>query len=171
MSKGNTELEAQASGNIRRVFEKVVATTDRVSYWAIISAMGMMTLLVSAQVFSRYLLDTSIDSADELSRLFFVWSIFLAIPHGIKVGIHVGIDAVVMQLSKHWRQRLARVTALFSAVLMVILFWSAAQSVGDKWQELMPTVEMTAAVFYIAVLICAGHSLMHLIAQIFPRDQ
>jgi len=102
--------------------------------------------------------------------LFFVWSIFLAIPHGIKSGIHVGIDVLVMRLSKRWRQRLARVTAVFSAVLMIILFWSAAESVGNKWQELMPTIEMTAAVFYIAVLICAGHSFMHLIAQIFKRD-
>lgn len=162
--------EAQASSTLRRVCERVLATTDLVSYWAIITAMSMMTLLVAAQVFTRYILDMSIDSADELSRLFFVWAIFLAIPHGIKSGIHVGIDAVVMKLPPLWRQRLARITAALSAVLMIILFFSAAQSVGEKWQELMPTIEITAAVFYIAVLICAGHSLMHLIAQIFRRD-
>lgn len=162
--------EAQASSTLRRLFERILAATDLVSYWVIISAMTMMTLLVAAQVFSRYVLDMSIDSADELSRLFFVWAIFLAIPHGIKSGIHVGIDALVMKLSPRWRQRLARITAALSAVLMIILFFSAAQSVGEKWQELMPTVEITAAVFYIAVLICAGHSLMHLIAQIFRRD-
>lgn len=170
MNSGNMKPEAQASSTLRRVFERVLTATDLVSYWAIIAAMSMMTLLVAAQVFTRYVLDMSIDSADELSRLFFVWAIFLAIPHGIKSGIHVGIDAVVMKLSPLWRQRLARITAILSAVLMIILFFSAAQSVGEKWQELMPTIELTAAVFYIAVLICAGHSLMHLIAQIFRRD-
>lgn len=170
MSTGKPELEAKASSVTWRMFTRVLDTTDRVSYWAIIVAMAMMTLLVSMQVFTRYILDSSIDSADELSRLCFVWAIFLAIPHGIKSGIHVGIDVLILRLPKRWRRRMSRVTALFSSLLMFILLIASAESVADKWQELMPTVDMTAAVFYIAVLICAVHSLMHLFANILRHD-
>lgn len=164
-------LEAKASSKPRLLFDKLLAELDRVSYYGIVTAMGLMTFLVSAQVFTRYVLSSSIDSADELSRLFFVWAIFLAIPHGIKSGIHVGIDVLVTALPIRWQKQLARLTALFSAVLMALLAWVAVGAVSDKWQELMPTVEMTAAVFYIAVLVCAVHSLMHLVALIWRPDR
>jgi TRAP-type C4-dicarboxylate transport system permease small subunit len=163
-------LEAHASSPAQRRFLVAMLAIDRTSYYAIILAMGLMTLLVSAQVFARFVLSTSIDSADELSRLFFVWAIFLAIPHGIKIGIHVGIDAVASLFSKTFQRHLSRLMALASAVLMVILVWLSLGAVGDKWQQLMPTIPVTAAVFYIAVLISAGHSLLHLIAQIFEIE-
>ena len=60
--------------------------------------MAGMAMLVSAQVFMRYVMSSSIDAADELSRLFFVWSIFLAIPHGMRRGVHVGIDVIARML-------------------------------------------------------------------------
>ncbi|GAB2717087.1 hypothetical protein GCM10027172_09960 [Halomonas garicola] len=138
---------------------------DRTSYYAIILAMASMTILVTAQVFARYVLSASIDSADELSRLFFVWAIFLAIPHGIKIGIHVGIDVFVGLLPRAVQRQLARLMALASALVMIALVWLSLGAVADKWQQLMPTIPVTAAIFYIAVLISAGHSLLHLIAQ------
>lgn len=158
-------LEAYASSPLKRHFLHVLAVLDRTSYYAILVAMGLMTLLVSAQVFARYVLSDSIDSAAELSRLFFVWSIFLAIPHGIKVGIHVGIDALVSLLPSKVQSVLARVIALISALLMAVLAWVSLGAVANNWQQLMPTIPVTTAVFYIAVLISAGHSCLHLLAQ------
>ncbi|MDN3522773.1 TRAP transporter small permease [Halomonas ramblicola] len=158
-------LEAHASSPVKRHFLHLLALLDRTSYYAILVAMGMMTLLVSAQVFTRYVLAGSIDSADELSRLFFVWAIFLAIPHGIKVGIHVGIDALVSHFPEALQRRLAQLMAWIGAAMMAALFWISLGAVASKWQELMPTLPITAAVFYIAVLVCAGHSCLHLVAQ------
>ncbi|TLF48147.1 TRAP transporter small permease [Halomonas urmiana] len=158
-------LEAHASSPFTRHFLHGLALLDRTSYFAILLAMTLMTVLVSAQVFARYVLGTSIDSADELSRLCFVWAIFLAIPHGIKVGIHVGIDALVCLLPKALQAQLARLMALVGAALMAVLAWISVGAVADKWQEMMPTLPITAAVFYIAVLVCAVHCCLHLIAQ------
>lgn len=163
-------LEAHASSPIQRRFLVMMLAIDRASYYVVILTMGLMTLLVAAQVFARYILGTSIDSADELSRLFFVWTIFLAIPHGIKIGIHVGIDALAGLLPVNAQKQLARLMALASALVMAALFWLSLGAVGDKWQQLMPTIPVTAAVFYIAVLISAGHSLLHLIAQIWQVE-
>ncbi len=170
MRSAATGPGASAPGPLRRRFLMALLAVDRTSYYAVILSMGLMTLLVSAQVFARYVLSSSIDSATELARLFFVWTIFLAIPHGIKIGIHVGIDALVGVFPENFQQQLARLMALVSALLMAILFWLALGAVADKWQQLMPTVPVTAAVFYIAVLICAGHSLLHLIAQVLQVE-
>lgn len=163
-------LEAYASSPFKRHFLHVLALLDRSSYYAIIVAMGMMTLLVTAQVFARYMLAYSIDSATELSRLFFVWSIFLAIPHGIKIGIHVGIDALAGLLPEGAQRQLARLMALLAALLMVALFWLSLGAVVNNWQQLMPTIPVTSAVFYIAVLVSAAHCCLHLIAQVWQIE-
>ena len=141
----------------------LVRGIDRVSFWAVVICMGLMALLVSAQVFFRYILSSSIDSADELSRLFFVWAIFLAIPHGIKSNVHVGIDVIVRRLDDTIKTQLSRLISLASAILMALVFVVTISVIGDKWQELMPTMEITAAVYYIAVLIATGHAFLHLL--------
>jgi len=48
--------------------------------------------VVSLQVLLRYALNSSLGFADEMSRLTFVWSIFLGIPLGIRLGAHIGME-------------------------------------------------------------------------------
>lgn len=148
-----------------------VERLDRVSMVVIIGCMAAMTLVVTLQVFWRFVLRSSIDSADEISRLFFVWVIFLAIPHGIKYAVHVGIDLVVMALPPRAREVLFRVVSAASAALMAAVFQAAWVATADKWQELMPTLPVTAGIYYIAVLVCAAHSFIHLVlhAWLGPR--
>lgn len=138
---------------------------DKASLMVIVLSMSAMTIMVSLQVFWRYFLGSSIDSADEVSRLFFVWVMFLAIPHGIKYSVHVGIDLLVAALNPRARGGLFRVTAAAGAVLMAAVFYASWVATADKWQELMPTLPVTAAVYYIAVLISSAHSFAHLTMQ------
>jgi TRAP-type C4-dicarboxylate transport system permease small subunit len=145
------------------VLKTALLGLDRVSYWVTAAVMAAMAGLVSLQVFFRYALDSSIDSADELSRLFFVWAMFLAIPHGIKIGIHVGIDILVRQFAPSAREVLFRLMNALAALMMAVVFYVTIFVTADKWQDMMPTIDITAAVYYIPVLISAGHSFLHLI--------
>jgi TRAP-type C4-dicarboxylate transport system permease small subunit len=152
-----------ATGSIFKLFINFVKNIDRLSLWVIVICMALMATLVSAQVFFRYILSSSIDSADELSRLFFVWAMFLAIPHGIKSGVHVGIDVIARRLEDDIQIKLSRLMSLAGALLMGLIFIVTISVVGDKWQELMPTMGITSAVYYIAVLIATGHAFLHLL--------
>ena len=147
-----------------RAFKALLRAMDACSYWFVIATMTAMTLLVTMQVFYRYALSSSIDSADELSRLFFIWAIFLAIPHGVKYGIHVGIDLIVRALRPSLQDLMFRLSSALGAILMVVTLVVSWTATMDKWPELMPTLPITAAVYYIPVLISAGHSFLHLVA-------
>ncbi|HRP96480.1 MAG TPA: TRAP transporter small permease [Rhodocyclaceae bacterium] len=142
--------------------KRLIGWIDRGTYWGIVVAMGSMSVLVSLQVFMRYALGSSIDSADELSRLFFVWAIFLAIPHGVKHGVHVGIDLFVRMAPHAVQEVLFRVMAALGTVLMVMVMVGGWVATVDRWPELMPTLPVTSAVYYIAVLVCGAHALLHL---------
>jgi TRAP-type C4-dicarboxylate transport system permease small subunit len=135
---------------------------DRVVYGIIIAAMTGMTGLVAVQVFVRFVMSSSIDSADELSRLFFIWAMFMAIPHGIKLGIHVSIDVLIRKLNPAVQETLFRLMCVASAALMILVFYVTIYVTADKWQDMMPTLDVTAAVYYIPVLLSAGHSFLHL---------
>ncbi len=114
----NQQEPAPVAGSIFTLLINLVRGIDRLSFWAVVICMALMAALVSAQVFFRYILSSSIDSADELSRLFFVWAMFLAIPHGIKSGVHIGIDVIVRHLAENLRTQLSRLMSLAGAILM-----------------------------------------------------
>lgn len=161
-ASGGEELAAPL-----KVLKRILVVADQASFVAIVAVMAAMTILVAVQVFVRYVLSSSIDSADELSRLFFVWAMFLAIPHGVRYGVHVGIDLVVRTLSFRAQNMVFRATSAASFVLMLIVFAVSWTATADKWQELMPTLPITAGVYYIPILIAAGHSALHLLGQTF----
>ncbi|MFN2331680.1 MAG: TRAP transporter small permease [Halomonas sp.] len=147
-----------AFGQAKRLIERI----DMATYGAIVVAMALMTTFISLQVFWRYVLGSSIDSANELSRLFFVWAIFLAIPHGVKHGVHVGIDLFVMMMPETLREGLYRFTAGVSALLMLMVMLGGWVATLDNWRHLMPTLPVTSAVYFIAVMICGAHAFLHL---------
>ena len=142
---------------------RAVGWLDRLSYGTIVVVMALMAGLVALQVLYRYALQSSIDAADELSRLFFVWSMFLAIPHGVKYGVHVGIDLFVRILQPRVQDLICRIVNTAGMALMAIVFVVGYIATVDKWPELMPTLPVTAGLYYVAVLVSAGHTFFHLL--------
>lgn len=141
----------------------LVMRLDHVTRYAVIGAMAAMTVLVVTQVVFRYVFSSAIDWSEEVARLAFVWAMFLAIPHGIRRGVHVGIDALCVKFPPLWQERLFRLSSALAAVLMAVIFWFAWQVTVYTWPEMMPTLNMTAAVYYLAVLLAALHSVLHLV--------
>ncbi|WP_116472523.1 TRAP transporter small permease [Zobellella maritima] len=152
-----------ASSSLAAPARRWLLKVDSASMVLIQATMAVMVLLVSSQVLSRYLFSESIDWADEGSRLAFVWAIFLAIPHGLKQGVHVGIDVLTNRLPARWQERLARFMLLVSGGLMVVVCYQAVMVSIDTWEELMPTLPVTASVFYFPVMLSCGHALLHLL--------
>ncbi len=122
---------------IDRTLAAILAPLDALARWTVAACMGVMAAVVSARVVARYVLNSSIDWADEVSRLAFIWSIFIAKALGVREGVHVGIDLAVERLRPALRDPLRRATSLLSAALLTIV---AAQTVAVAqvtWSERM----------------------------------
>jgi len=57
--------------------------------------MAAMTITAFVQVVARYVFNYSFVWALELNTVFFAWLIFVGMSYGVRVGAHIGIDAVV----------------------------------------------------------------------------
>jgi TRAP-type C4-dicarboxylate transport system permease small subunit len=114
-------------------------------------------------VFLRYAFNTSIDWADDVGRLLFVWAIFLTIPLGIREGIHIGIELVVKLFSPAVQRALLRLMGTLTIIMMAVVCYQAVMVTIDQWDELLPTLDVTVAIFMIPVAIGAAHSVLHLL--------
>lgn len=147
---------------LRGALERV----DAVSRWAIVAGMATMIGVVSTQVFLRYGFAASLDWAEEVSRLSFVWVVFMAIPHGVKRSAHVGIDALVKHFPRLANQLRHRLLTAASAALMGMVAVQAVLVAQENWDQLMPTVDLSSGWFYLAVAVGAAHSTLHLVGQV-----
>jgi len=136
---------------------------DRAVTAALLAAVFAMVGVVSAQVLLRYGFNRSIDWADEISRLAFVWSIFLAIPLGVRQGAHIGIDVVVLKFPPAVQRALRRLAAVVSALMMGAIAWAALGVAREQWDELMSTLDWSVGWFIVPVGIGAALSALHLV--------
>lgn len=153
---------ALPAGGALRPLARLIATCDIVAAGALVGLVVVMVAVVSAQVVLRYLFNSSIDWADEMSRLCFVWSIFLAIPLGLRSGSHIGIQVLAARLPQPLRTVVARGVAAVGAALLLLVAWESAVIAWEQWDELLSSVDASAAWFVLPLVICGVHGAMHL---------
>ena len=62
--------------------------------WFALLLLVCMTALIFADVFCRYLLHFSIAWADEITLIFLVWYVFIALAIGVRKGVHTSINLI-----------------------------------------------------------------------------
>jgi TRAP-type C4-dicarboxylate transport system permease small subunit len=144
-------------------FRRILSGIDWIAALLVILAMAGMVAIVSIQVILRYALNSSLDWAEEVSRLLFVWSIFLAVPLGVKRGSHVGLSLLTSLLPPGLRTGLYRVVNAGALALMAVVAWEAALLTAEQWDELMTTLDVSVGAFMLPVVIGAVHSILHLL--------
>ncbi|MEO5698741.1 MAG: TRAP transporter small permease [Burkholderiaceae bacterium] len=142
---------------------RVLDALDRAVLVTLLVTVAAMVGVVSAQVALRYGFNRSFDWADEVARLAFVWSIFLAIPLGVRQGAHIGIDIVVAKLPAAVQAMLRRGAAWLSAAMMAAIAWAAFGVAREQWDELMSVLDWSVAWFIVPVGIGALLSALHLV--------
>lgn len=86
---------------------------DRLEEWIISLMLLAMTGLTFVQVVMRYVFNSGLTWAMELTTVFFAVMIFIGISYGVRVGSHIGVDALVKLLPAGKRK--------FFGVLAVLL--------------------------------------------------
>ena len=148
----------------RAIASSGLGLIDRCASGTIIAAMAAMVVVVSLQVLLRYAFNASLDWAEDIARLLFVWSIFLAVPLGVKRGSHIAIELLTVRLPPPARVFFIRIMALGCAALMTVICYQSALLTVQQWDEFMPTLNVTAALFMVPVAFGAAHSALHFAA-------
>ena len=102
---------------------------DRLEEWIISFMLLAMTALTFAQVVMRYVFNSGFSWALELSTVFFAIMIFTGISYGVRVGSHIGVDALVKMMAPGPRRMVSIVAVLLSLIYVGLVLTGSAQYV------------------------------------------
>ncbi len=140
------------------------AVTDKLSKllkYITFIMLAVMVLIITAQVFFRYVVGTSLSWSEEMARFMFVWIIMLGAANGVKESYHVVITALTNRLPSG----LQKVLNIFNYILILgigicmIYFGmqmamkasghlSAAMRVSTLWQYIPVPISGAAIVIF-----------------------
>lgn len=128
--------------------------------------LAAMVVLVFGNVVLRYAANSGITASEELSRLAFVWLIFLGAVVALREHAHIGIDTMIRALPLP----LARACVALSYLLMILacgllLQGSFAQAVIN-WSSVTPATGISMAWFHIPAIAFAVPALLILSAEL-----
>lgn len=112
---------------------------ERIEESLIAFLLAAMTLVTFAQVIARYVFNYSFVWALELTIYFFAALIFLGISYGVRVGAHIGVDALIKLLPA----RIAHRVNIVSAALC-LLYACIVLAGGWIYVEKMHTIGIMA---------------------------
>lgn len=153
-----------------RLLSTILARADTGARLCVIVAAAAMVAVVTAQVVMRYLFNGSFDWADEVSRIAFVTTIFLAIPLGIRDGTHVSVGILVNRFPPALHAPLERAMNALAAGMMIVVLWTAVVVARITWSERLGALDVTSSVFFFPVVVGALHAALHLVhLALFPK--
>ena len=87
---------------------------DHLEEWIITLMLAAMTALTFLQVVMRYVFNSGFSWALELTTVFFAFMIFVGISYGVRVGSHIGVDALVKLMGHNARRNVSILAVLLS---------------------------------------------------------
>lgn len=78
--------------------------------------LSMMSLLIGAQVFMRYVMHDSLTWSEELARYCFIWATYLGVSCAVKHKAHICVEALTVKLPLTLRHY----ATIFSHVLFIV---------------------------------------------------
>ncbi|WP_238923717.1 TRAP transporter small permease [Achromobacter ruhlandii] len=127
----------------------------RLQTWLMAACLVVMVVLLFGNVAMRYLFNSGINVSDEISRLAFVWMIFLGSVLALRDHQHIGVT----MLAERFGPAARRVSHIVCQLLVLWMLWLLAD--GSWAQTLigldtrLPVTAMPLAVFNAAALYAA----------------
>ena len=112
-------MQHQAASRFGQIFNEIEET-------AIAVCLGLMTLITFANVIARYIFNSNILWALELTVFLFAWLVLMGASYAVKKHIHIGVDVVINMVSPSTRKLMAIFSVaacLAFSILLLIGSW------------------------------------------------
>jgi TRAP-type C4-dicarboxylate transport system permease small subunit len=106
------------------VLKTVFEIMDRCINWFLALLMAGMVVIISAQVWYRFILNDPLSWSEEAGRYLFVWISFMGAAAGVRYQVHLGIDLMDKLLPPGaYRFVVVLVNLIIQIFLLMIVYW------------------------------------------------
>ncbi|MCF8106094.1 MAG: TRAP transporter small permease [Desulfohalobiaceae bacterium] len=124
---------------------------DRSVNWFLALLMSGMVVVITAQVWYRFVLNDPLAWSEEMGRYLFVWISFMGAAAGVRYQVHLGIDLMQAFLGpRAYKTVVFLVNVLIQIFLLVIIYWGFKILLVIKFQT-SPSMHIPMIYPYLAV--------------------
>jgi TRAP-type C4-dicarboxylate transport system permease small subunit len=132
-------------------FKSIFDIMDRAVNWFLAILMTAMVVIITAQVWYRFILNNPLSWSEEAGRYLFVWISFMGAAAGVRYQVHLGIDLMDKLLSPAaYRIVVVLVNLIIQIFLLVIIYWGFTILGIIRFQE-SPSMHISMRYPYMAV--------------------
>ena len=142
-------MTAEAQGTLKSVQK----TIEKINKVFIIFALTMMVLLVTVNVFMRYVLDTGFQWTEDIVTLLFSYLIFFSIPLAFRSNSHIRILYFIEKLPDKARKAFLLLVDLIILVSFVLIFFMSINAIKNIGSSPYGALKYPMSFFYFAVAI------------------
>lgn len=106
-------------------------------------AVVALTVIVTLQVFNRFVLKTPLAWSEDLAMLLFQWVVFLGAALGVKRMRHFGIELVVRQLPERLRHMVELLTPIVMAIVALVMIFQGWTILTFNTTRVFSTMDLT----------------------------
>lgn len=125
-------------------------------------------ILITVQVFMRYVMHASPSWTEELARYLFIWMVYIGISYGVKMQRHIKVDAILLILP-HKAQKLLLILSnvLFIVFCVFIIYQGTAVAMNLlSFGQTSPALSVPMGYIYMASPIGFSLAIIRLVQNI-----
>ena len=127
----------------------------RLMEWTLIGALGLMVVLVFANVVLRYGFNQGITFSEEVSRFLFVWVVFLGAVLTLRDHGHLGVHMLTKRLSLTGKKVCKLIADVATLGCCGLITWGGWQVVRLEITNIAPISGIPLGVVFSALLVCS----------------
>lgn len=133
---------------------------DQFEKYTITIAFAVATLLLFTNVVLRYIFEGGLTWVLEAVQYLFAWVVLVGAAHGVKAGIHLGIDILIVKFPPAWRKAAVLLALICCLAFVVIVDYQSLFYIIKihGWGDLTQDLKIPQWIPYLAIPV--GMSLM-----------
>lgn len=141
----------------------MVAALDRLLRGVLAALLGLLTLSVFLQVLVRFVLKFPLPWTEEVSRLAFVYAIFVGATVAVREKAHINVDFVLVVLPPRVARAVRLVGTALVAVFLAFMTWQGVVFVQATGIQMTPVLQIPFRHLYLILPLSGALMLLYLV--------
>ncbi len=141
----------------------MLALLDRLLKYLLTFLIGLLTVSVFLQVLIRFVFKYPLPWTEEVSRIAFVYSIFVGAAIAVRQKAHLNVDVVLVILPAGLARALKLVGAVLVGVFLVYMTWQGIVFVRATGVQVTPVMQIPFRYLYLILPSSGALMLLYLI--------
>ncbi len=141
----------------------MLALLDRLLKYLLTFLVGLLTVSVFLQVLIRFVFKYPLPWTEEVSRIAFVYAIFLGAAIAVRQKTHLNVDFVLVVLPTPVARAVKLVGTLLVGIFLVFMTWQGMVFVQATGVQVTPVMQIPFRYLYLIIPSSGGLMLLYLV--------